>query len=72
MDFPPDSYRTPPLRKRARSLETSPAKFLDDHNIRMRRYEHDHLMGGLRNIKPPTFDGKVKQGGEAKTWLIGI
>ena len=60
MDFPPYSYRTPPFRKRARSIETSPAKFYDDSNSRRRRYEHYHLMGYLRKINPPTIDGKVK------------
>ena len=45
MDFPQYSYRTPPLRKRARSLETSPTKFLDDNNSRSRRYGHEQLMG---------------------------
>ena len=29
-------------------------------------------MGGLRNIKPPTFDGEVKHGEEEETWLVGI
>ena len=29
-------------------------------------------MGELRKIKPPTFDGKVKHGEEAKTWLVGL
>ena len=60
MDFPPDSYCTPPLRKKDRSLETSPWIFLDDHNSIRIRYEHDQMMRELVNIKPPTFDGEVK------------
>ena len=60
MDFPPDSYRTPRLRKRARSRETSPTRVSNDRNSRRRRYEHDQLMWKLRNIKPPIFDGEFK------------
>ena len=60
MDFPLNSYRTPPLRKRDRSPKTSPSKFIDDHNSRKRRYEHVQLMGELIKIAPPTFDGEVK------------
>ena len=62
MDSPPNSYRTPPLRKRARIPETSPAIFSDECNSRRRRYEHDQFMGELINIKPLTFDGEVGQG----------
>ena len=29
MEFPPDSYRTPPLGKRGRSPKTSPTRFSD-------------------------------------------
>ena len=72
MDFPLDDYYTTPLRKRARSPQTSPTRFSDDLNSRRRRYEHDQLMGELINIKPPTFDGEVKKGEEAKTWLVGL
>ena len=64
IDFPPDSYCTPPLRKRARSPKTSPSKFSDDCNSRRRRYEHDQFIGELRNIKPPTFDVEAKPGEE--------
>ena len=72
MDFPPNNYCTRPLRKRARSPKTSPASFLDDHNNRRRRYEHDHLIEKLINNKPLIFDGEVKQGEEVETWLVRI
>ena len=72
MKFPPNSYRTPPLRKRARNFETSPTKFLVECNSRRRMYEHYQLMGELRKIKPPTFDGENKQGEKRKTWLVGL
>ena len=72
MDFPLDSYRTPPLRKRTRTPETSLTSFSNDHNSKWIRYEYDQLMGELINIKTPTFDGEVKQGEEAETWLVGL
>ena len=37
-----------------------------------RRLTQDELVGELRRIKPPNFDGEVKQGEYAETWLIGL
>jgi len=37
-----------------------------------RRYEMDNLEGELRKLKPPTFDGEIKRGNDAKTQLVGI
>jgi hypothetical protein len=31
-----------------------------------RRYESENLQGELRKIKPPTFDGEIKKGDDAK------
>ena len=46
------------------SLEIYPVRY------KKRRFTRDELVGELRRIKPPTFDGEVKQGEDAKAWLI--
>ena len=37
-----------------------------------RRHARDELVGELRRIKPPTFDGEVKQGEYVEAWLLGL
>ena len=48
------------------SLERSPVRY------KKRRFTRDVLVGELRRIKPPTFDGEIKQGDDAEAWLIGL
>ena len=52
------------------STESSPERSLARH--KKRRFTQDELVGELRRIKPPTFDGEVKKGEDDKTWLIGL
>ena len=46
------------------STRSSPKRSLVRYNNR--RFTWDELVGELRRIKPPTFDGEVKQGEDAK------
>ena len=48
------------------SPERSPARY------KKRRFTQDELVGELRRIKPPNFDGEVKQGEDFEAWLIGL
>ena len=48
------------------SPEISPVRY------KKGRFTQDELVGELRRIKPPTFDGEIKQGDDAEAWLIGI
>ena len=46
------------------SLEISPVRY------KKRRSTRDELVGDLKRIKPPTFDGEVKQGEYFQVWLL--
>jgi len=48
------------------SPERSPLRY------KKRRFTRDELVGELRRIKPPTFDGEVKQGEDVEAWLLGL
>ena len=48
------------------SPERSPVRY------KKRRFTQDELVGELRRIKPPTFDGELNQGEYDKAWLIGL
>ena len=37
-----------------------------------RRHLRDRLQDEFKKAKPPTFDGEVKIGQEAESWLLGI
>ena len=52
------------------STESSPERSLARH--KKRRFTQDELVRELRRIKPPTFDGEVKQGEDVEAWLIGL
>ena len=46
------------------SPEISPVRY------KKRRFTQDELVRELRRIKPPTFDGEVKQGEDAEASLL--
>ena len=48
------------------SPERSPVEY------KKRRFTGEELVGELRRIKPPNFDGEVKQGEDVEAWLIGL
>ena len=52
------------------SIESSPERY--PVRYKKRRFTRDELVGELRRIKPPTFDGEVKQGEDAESWLLGL
>ena len=52
------------------STETSPER--SPVRYKKRRFTQDELVGELRRIKPPNFDGEVKQGEDVEAWLIGL
>ena len=52
------------------STESSPETYPIIY--KKRRSTRDELVGELRRIKPPTFDGEVKKGEDVEAWLIGL
>ena len=53
----------------SRSTYSSPKRY--QVRYKKRRFTRDELVGELRRIKPPTFDGEVNQGEDAEAWLLG-
>ena len=35
-------------------------------------FVHKELVGELRRIKPPTFDGEINQGEDVEGWFLGL
>ena len=52
------------------STESNPAKSL--MRYKKRRFTRDELVGELRRIKPPIFDGEVKKVEDVEAWLLGL
>ena len=52
------------------SIESSPEISLVIY--KNRRFTWDEIVGELRRIKPPNFDGEVKQGEDVESWLLGL
>ena len=45
----------------------------DNHHTRKRKYKpYEEIFGEFKKIKPPTFNGEIKKGEEAESWLSGI
>ena len=42
------------------------------HKRRRRKHHRDRSRDEFRKAEPPTFDGEIKMGQEAKAWLLGI
>ena len=52
------------------SIESSPER--SPMRYKKRRFTQDELVGELRRIKHPTFDGEIKQGEYVEAWFIGL
>ena len=50
------------------SIESSPER--SPMRYKKRRFTQDELVGELRRIKPPNFDGEAKQGEDVEAWLL--
>ena len=48
------------------SPERSPVRY------KKRRSTRDELVGDLKRIKPPNFDGEVKEGEYVEAWMLGL
>ena len=42
------------------------------HKRKRRRHQRDHSRDEFRKAKAPTFDGEIKTGQEAESWLLAI
>ena len=54
------------------SKESSGDSISSSHKRKRRRHHRDHSWDEFKKDKPPTFDGEVNIGQEAKAWLLGI
>ena len=54
------------------SEESSEDSSSSSHKIKRRRHHRDHSQDEFKKAKPPTFDGEIKTGQEAKDWILGI
>ena len=52
--------------------ESSMDSISSSHKRKRKRHHRDHTRDEFKKAKPPTFDGEVKTGQEAKAWLLGI
>ena len=52
------------------SIESNPE--ISPVRYKKRMFTLDELVGEWRRIKPPTFDGEVKQEKDVEAWLIGL
>ena len=54
------------------SEESSGDSSSSSHKRKRRRHHRDRSRDEFKKAKPPTFDGEVKTGQEAESWVLGI
>ena len=54
------------------SEESSGDSISPSRKGKRRRHHRDRSRDEFKKAKPPTFDGEVKSGQEAKAWILGI
>ena len=74
----PEGSRSSTRRRRRTSSgssdseESSGDSSFSSHKRKRKRHHRDRSRDEFKKAKPPTFDGEVKTGQEAKAWLLGI
>ena len=53
--------------------QTSSDSSESNYRSRKKKYKpYEDISGEFKKIKPPTFNGEIEKGKEAKTWLSGM
>ena len=69
------SSRRPYHSERNKGYASSSTKSSPERSpmgYKKKRFTWDELVGELRRIKTPTFDGELKQGEDVNSWLTGL